>query len=374
MEMAGLAPGPYCGMILADFGADVIRVDRVPRHPPAPNPIQDSLARGKRSIGVDLKHPDGVAALLDLLEKADVLIDTYRPGVMERLGLGPDVVMGRNRRLIYSRLTGWGQDGPYANMAGHDINYIALSGALSAFGRQGERPLAPVNLLGDFAGGGMLCAMGILLALLERGTSGEGQVVDAAMVDGAANIASFLFGFKNAGFWKERGTNMLDTGAHFYDTYETKDGKYMSVGAIEPQFYAEFISRLGVDPETLPSQMDQDAWPEAKRMVVDAFKTKTRDEWCALYDGTDACVAPVLDLDEVMTHPHNQARKLLADVAEGGTAPAAAPRLSRTPGVVHHPPPLRGAETRAVLAEHGFDDARIAALLDAGAIGDGALE
>ncbi len=368
LEMAGLAPGPYCGMILADFGADVIRVDRVPRRTPSPNPIQDALARGKRSIGIDLKHPDGVAALLDLLEQGDVLVDTFRPGVMERLGLGPDVALARNPRLVYSRLTGWGQEGPYAAMAGHDINYIAVSGTLSAFGRKGEKPLAPVNLLGDFAGGGMLCAMGILLALVERASSGEGQVVDAAMVDGAANIGSFLFGFQRSGLWHERGTNMLDTGAHFYDTYETKDGKYMSVGAIEPQFYAEFVSRLGVDPDALPSQMDQDEWPTAKAMVAEAFRAKTRDEWCAIYDGTDACVAPVLDLGEVMAHPHNQARQLLEP---GIPAPVPAPRLSRTPGDGGGSAPLAGADTRAVLDEMGFAAERIEALFAAGAVGDG---
>lgn len=372
IEMAGLAPGPYCGMILADFGADVIRVDRVPHHTPAPNPIQGALARGKRSIGLNLKHPDGVAVLLALIEHADALIDTFRPGVMERLGIGPDVALARNPRLIYSRLTGWGQEGPYAHMAGHDINYIALSGALSAFGRKGENPVAPVNLLGDFAGGGMLCAMGILLALVERATSGQGQVVDAAMVDGAANIAAFLFGFKQSGLWGERGTNMLDTGAHFYDTYETRDGKYMSVGAIEPQFYAEFVEKLGVAGDRLPSQMDQGAWPQAKAIVAEAFKTRTRDEWCAVFDGSDACVAPVLELDEVMAHPHNNARSLLVASTGGAKAPAPAPRLSRTPGAAGTAPPLQGADTRAVLEQCGFDAARIDALFESGVAGDGA--
>ena len=371
LEFAGLAPGPYCGMILADFGADVIRVDRIPNNPPAPNPIQGTLARGKRAIGVNVKSPDGVAALLDMIAQADVLVDPFRPGVMERLGLGPDVAMGRNPRLIFARMTGWGQDGPYANMAGHDINYIAISGALSALGRKGEKPLFPVNLLGDFAGGGMLCAMGILLALIERAQSGKGQVVDAAMVDGAANIASFLFGFTNAGMWQERGTNMLDTGAHFYDTYETKDGKYMSVGAIEPQFYAEFVSRLGVDADALSNQMDRDDWPRAKELVAEAFKQKTREEWSAIYDGTDACVAPVLELNEVMDHAHNETRGLLVDTEAGGKLPAPAPRLSRTPGTAGNTASLQAADTRTVLAEFGMDAARIDALFASAAVGDG---
>lgn len=371
LEFAGLAPGPYCGMILADFGADVIRVDRVPNNPPAPNPIQGTLARGKRSIGINIKHPDGVAALLEMIEKSDVLIEPFRPGVMERLGLGPDVALERNPALVYARLTGWGQDGPYAHMAGHDINYIAISGALSTFGRAGEKPIAPVNLLGDFAGGGMLCAMGILLALLERGRSGKGQVIDAAMVDGAANLASFLYGFAGAGLWNERGTNMLDTGAHFYDTYETQDGKYMSVGAIEPQFYAEFITRLGVDPDALPGQMEQDEWPRAKEIVADVFRQKTRDEWTAIFDGTDACVAPVLELGEVMEHPHNEARGLLRSGADGGPMPAPAPRLSRTPGDIRAGAPLQAADTRAVLGELGFDAARVDGLFTSGAAGDG---
>src|SRR5215469_14929231 len=257
IEMAGLAPAPFCGMILADFGADVVRVDRIGAG------SVDQLARGKRSVAVNLKSPEGVETVLRLAERADVLLEPYRPGVMERLGLGPEVACGRNTRLVYARLTGFGQDGPYANMAGHDINYIAISGALSLLGRKGEKPLAPVNLLGDFAGGGMLCALGILLALLERNTSGRGQIVDAAMVDGAAYLSTFVYKFRNNGMWRdERGTNMLDSGAPFYDTYQTKDGRYMSVGAIEPQFYAALLKGLGLDAATMPHQMDQLKWRE----------------------------------------------------------------------------------------------------------------
>ena len=371
IEMAGLAPAPYCGMILADFGADVIRVDRVPNNPPAPNPIRDVLARGKRSIGLNVKQPDGVEALLDIIAQADVLVEPFRPGVMERLGLGPDVALARHPGLVYARLTGWGQEGPYAQMAGHDINYIAISGALSAIGRKGEKPVPPVNLLGDFAGGGMLCAMGIVMALFERTTSGKGQVVDAAMVDGAANIATFLFGFNGAGLWKAHGENMLDTGSHFYDTYETKDGKWMSVGAIEPQFYAEFIARLGIDPDSLPSQMEQEEWPRAQELVAEVFRQKTREEWTAIFDGSDACVAPVLTLGEVMEHPHNESRDLLVDGVGGSLAPAPAPRLGRTPGKASAFAPLQGGDTRAVLEEFGMDAARIDALFASGAVGDG---
>ena len=263
VEMAGLAPAPYCGLILADFGAEVVRVDRVGAG------SMDQLARGKRSVAVNLKSPEGVETVLRLMETADVLLEPYRPGVMERLGLGPDVACARNPRLVYARLTGFGQDGPYAPMAGHDINYIAISGALSLLGRKGEKPLAPVNLLGDFAGGGMLCALGICLALLERAHSGKGQVVDTAMVDGAAYLATFVYKFRNSGMWRdERGTNMLDSAAPFYDTYRTKDGEFMSVGAIEPQFYAALLKGLGIDAEGMPPQLDQSSWTKTKELSL----------------------------------------------------------------------------------------------------------
>ncbi len=322
VEMAGLAPAPFCGMILADFGADVVRIDRVGA------PSFDQLARGKRSVGVNLKHPDGVATVLRLVERADVLLEPFRPGVMERLGLGPETACARNPRLVYARLTGFGQDGPYASMAGHDINYIAISGALSLLGRRGEKPLPPVNLLGDFAGGGMLCALGIALALVERAQSGKGQIVDAAMVDGAAYLSTFVYKFRNAGMWRdERGTNMLDTGAPFYDTYRTKDGKYVSVGAIESHFYAALLTGLGLDAAAMPHQMDQAKWPETAARFAEIFASRTRDEWCAVFDGTDACVAPVLSLGEAAEHPHNRARQLLIADTAGKTEPAPAPRL-----------------------------------------------
>lgn len=363
VEMAGLAPAPYCGMILADFGADVVRVDRVG------GGSMDHLARGKRSLAVNLKSREGVETVLRLAEQADVLLEPYRPGVMERLGLDPEVACARNPRLVYARLTGFGQDGPYANMAGHDINYIAISGALSLLGRKGEKPLPPVNLLGDFAGGGMLCALGIALALLERGHSGKGQVVDAAMVDGSAYLSTFVYKFRNAGFWRdERGTNMLDGGAPFYDTYRTMDGEYMSVGAIEPQFYAALLQGLGLDAATMPHQMDQSAWPTTAARFSEIFAGKTRDQWCAIFDGTDACVAPVLGLGEAGAHPHNRARHLLIADQQGKLEPAPAPRLSRTPGDGARPLPKVGDHTRAVLAEYGFSAAEIASLTESGAI------
>ena len=363
-EMAGLAPAPYCGLILADFGAEVVRIDRLGAG------SMDQLARGKRSVAVNLKHPDGVASVLRLIEQADVLIEPYRPGVMERLGLGPEIACGRNPRLVYARLTGWGQTGPYAPMAGHDIDYIAISGALSAIGRRGDRPLPPINLLGDFAGGGMLCALGIALALVERSRSGRGQVIDSAMVDGAAHLATFLYKFRGSGMWTdERGTNLLDTGAPFYDTYQTKDGQYVAVGAIEPQFYAALLHGLGLDPATMPDQLDRAHWPETARRFAEIFATRTRAEWGAIFDGTDACVAPVLGLGEVQDHPHARARGLLIPNERGNLEPAPAPRLSRTPGRVRRPMPRPGQHTREVFEEYGFGADEIQQLTEVGAIG-----
>ncbi|MGD9765831.1 MAG: CaiB/BaiF CoA transferase family protein [Candidatus Binatia bacterium] len=363
VEMAGLAPAPFCGMILADFGADVVRVDRVGQ------PSPDLLARGKRSIAVDLKDPAGVAAVLRLLARADVLLEPYRPGVMERLGLGPEVACERNPRLVYARLTGFGQDGPYARMAGHDINYIALSGTLSLIGRRDEKPLAPVNLFGDFAGGGMACALGICLALIERSRSGKGQVIDAAMVDGAAYLSAFVYKARNAGFWSDdRGTNLLDSGAPFYETYQTKDGEFMAVGAIEPQFYAALLRGLGLDGTALPEQMDRARWPETKQRFAEVFAGKTRAQWCAIFDGTDACVTPVLALGEVHAHPHNRARDLVIRDADAKLEPAPAPRLSRSPGDGSRRLPQVGEHTRAVLAEYGFEPGEIDALLAARAV------
>ncbi len=370
VEMAGLAPVPYAGMILADFGAEVIRVDRTPTAGGAFDATRDFLARGKKSIGINMKDPRGVDALLRLIERADVLVEPFRPGVMEKLGVGPDVALGRNPRLVYARLTGWGQDGPYAPMAGHDINYIAISGALSCFGRKGEKPIPPVNLLGDFAGGGMLCAMGIVMALYERSLSGKGQVIDSAMVDGAAHLSSFIFGFRAGGLWSdERGTNMLDTGAPFYDTYETADGKFMSVGSIEPQFYAQLVKGLGLNPKEMPHQFDRDAWPKTAARFAEVFRSKTRAEWSEIFDGTDACVAPVMGLGEVQDHPHNQARHTFATGLQGAIAPQPGPRFSRTPGKASTEAPLPGADCEAIFAEIGIDAAEFAKLRDAGAIG-----
>jgi len=341
-----------------------VRVDRVGAG------SMDQLARGKRSVAVNLKDPAGVETVLRLAAQADVLLEPYRPGVMERLGLGPEIATARNPRLVYARLTGFGQDGPYASMAGHDINYIAISGALSLIGRKGEVPLAPVNLLGDFAGGGMLCALGICLALLERAHSGKGQVIDAAMVDGAAYLASFVYKFRNSGMWRdERGTNMLDSAAPFYDNYRTKDGQFMSVGAIEPQFYTALLHGLGLDAAVMPHQMDQSKWAETKQRFADLFAAKTREEWCAVFDGTDACVAPILNMWEVADHPHTGARGVVLKDAHGKPEPAPAPRLSRTPGDGSRPLPQVGADTRAVLRGFGFGDAEVEQLFASGAVG-----
>lgn len=367
--MAGLAPVPYAGMILADFGADVIRIDRPPHAPTGPDPSRDQLGRGKRSVAINMKDARGVEVLLTMLERADVLVEPFRPGVMERLGAGPDVAMARNSGLVYARLTGWGQSGTYASMAGHDINYIALSGALSLFGRKGEKPLPPVNLVGDFAGGGMLCALGVVMALFERTRSGVGQVVDAAMVDGAASLATFLFGLRAAGIWSdERGTNMLDTGAPFYDTYETSDGEFMSVGAIEPQFYAALLEGLGLSADAMPQQYDRKHWGATAARFTEIFRSRTRAEWAAVFDGTDACVAPVLSLGEAPAHAHNRQRTAFVRGVGGVEVPAAAPRFSRTPGKVTATAPMPGQDTSAVLQELGMAASELAALRAEGVV------
>ncbi len=370
IEMAGLAPAPYAGMILADFGADVVRVDRSPATGSAPDPTRDYLARGKRSVGLNMKDPAGVDLLLRMIEKADVIIEPFRPGVMEKLGAGPEVAMARNPRLVYARLTGWGQTGPYGPMAGHDIDYIALSGALGLCGRKGEKPLPPVNLVGDFAGGGMLCALGVVLALFERSRSNKGQVVDAAMVDGAAHLSTFLFGLFHAGFWStERGINLLDTGAPFYDTYRTKDDGYMAVGAIEPQFYSRLLEGLELEPSSLPHQMDRASWGATRELFAQVFATRSRAQWEAIFDGTDACVAPILGLDEAADHPHNVARSTFIAGVGGSRMPAPAPRLSRTPGSGSPDAPITGADTDSVFGELGVGADAIAELRRRGAIG-----
>ncbi|MHB1854398.1 MAG: CaiB/BaiF CoA transferase family protein, partial [Acidimicrobiales bacterium] len=331
LEVAGIGPGPFAAMMLSDMGAEVIRVDRAqsvrggdPSHPPA-----DIMNRGRRSIGLDLKHPDGVETLLRLVESADALIEGFRPGVAERLGIGPEECLERNPALVYGRMTGWGQEGPYAPMAGHDINYIALSGTLHSIGRAGGPPVPPLNLVGDFGGGGMLLAFGVACALVEAANSGQGQVVDAAMVDGAAVLATFIHGLTSMGLWQEeRGTNLLDTGAHFYDVYETADGRYVSIGSIEPQFYAELLRLTGLDSDPeMAGQMDRSRWPVLKDRLAGVFKTKTRDEWCELMEGTDVCFAPVLAPSEAPDHPHNVARGTFVEVA-GIRQPGPAPRFS----------------------------------------------
>ena len=364
VEMAGLAPSPYCGMILADFGADIVVVDRLSKGgSEIPNIMaKNPFDRGKRSMRVNLKTEQGVGIVQRMIQTSDVLLEPYRPGVMEKLGLGPNEALELNPKLIYARLTGWGQEGPYAGMAGHDINYIGLSGALSLFRRKGERPLPPCNLLGDFAGGGMLCAMGIFLALIERSRSGKGQVVDAAMVDGAANLSTLFYGLlANHLMTLDIGTNMLDGGAPYYQTYETADGKYMAVGAIEGRFYEELLKGLNLDPSSLPPQNDWGRWPEMTATFAEIFKTRTRDEWTAMFEGKDACVAPVLELDEVNQHSHNRERGLLFNL-DGALQPLPAPRLSRTPGRVKKPGKPRGSDTREILKELGYDTEEIEAL------------
>jgi alpha-methylacyl-CoA racemase len=369
VEITGIGPGPFCAMMLADLGADVIRIDRsaAVRAQLPDKPSNDVLARGRRSIGVDLKHPEGVELVLQLIEKADVLTEGFRPGVMERLGLGPEVCLKRNPKLVYGRMTGFGQEGPMAQAAGHDINYIALAGALAHIGREGEKPLPPLNLVGDFGGGGMLLALGVCAALVERGKSGKGQVVDAAMVDGAATLMAFIHGFYAGGGWGERGTNLLDTGAHFYDTYETKDARYVSLGSIEPQFYAELLELTGLDKESLPQQMDRSQWRAMKQRLTALFKTKTRDEWCALMEGSDVCFAPVLTIPEAYEHPHNIARGTFVEVA-GVKQPGPSPRFSRTPGEIKRPPPHPGQHTAEALADWGISAEAVSKLRNTKAI------
>jgi alpha-methylacyl-CoA racemase len=372
VEIAGIGPGPFAAMLLADLGADVIRVDRAQAVSPdaaaSDRPHWDLLNRGRRSIGVDLKNPDGVGTVLRLVEKADALVEGFRPGVAERLGIGPDDCLARNPRLVYGRMTGWGQDGPYAQAAGHDINYIALAGALHPIGRSGQAPVPPLNLVGDFGGGGMLLAFGVVCALLESRSSGQGQVVDAAMVDGAAVLMTMFHSMRAIGMWAdERGTNLLDTGAHFYDVYETADGGYVSVGSIEPQFYAELRRLAGLEADEWNAQMDRSAWPTLKEKLAAVFRTKTRDEWCSIMEHTDVCFAPVLSLAEAPQHPHNVARGTFVDVA-GTVQPAPAPRFSRTPGSIERPPAQPGQHTDEALADWGFPADDIAKLREAGAV------
>jgi alpha-methylacyl-CoA racemase len=372
VEIAGIGPGPFAAMMLADMGADVIRVDRagaVYGGDPA-TPPKDVMNRGRRSIAVDLKNPEGVETVLKLVKNADALIEGFRPGVTERLGIGPDDCLACNPKLVYGRMTGWGQDGPMARMAGHDMNYIAIAGALGAIGRPDERPQPPLNLVGDFGGGGMLLAFGIACGIIEARMSGKGQVVDAAMVDGTAILTTFMHGFMAMGLWTdERGVNMLDTGAHYYEVYECSDGKFLSVGAIEPQFYAELLEKTGLagDPD-FAKQNDRSMWPILKERLAALIITKTRDEWATIFEGSDACVAPILSLGEATTNAHMVQRKAFVENA-GVVQPAPAPRFSRTSAEIQRPPSHPGQHTDEVLAEWGVaDTAGLTALRAVGAI------
>src|SRR5262245_7807180 len=372
VEMAGIGPAPFAAMLLADMGAEVIRVDRCEAADlglPGREAKFDVLYRGRRSVAVDVKAEAGRDVVKRLAAKADAIIEGFRPGVMERLGLGPDALLGLNPRLVFGRMTGFGQDGPLANAAGHDIDYIALAGVLHAIGRKGEAPVPPLNLVGDFGGGGMLLAFGVVCALLEAQRSGKGQVVDAAMVDGSATLMALMFGLFAQGTWKdERGVNVLDTGAPWYDTYRTKDGKWLAVGAIETRFYKAFVERLGLSLADLPRQHDRSGWPDLRRRFAEAITARTRDEWERVFEGSDACVAPVLALSEAAQHPHNKARGTFV-TRDGVQQPAPAPRFSRTVPEMGAPPRPTGTDTEAVLADFGFSTAELAELKEAGVVG-----
>jgi len=358
VEFAGIGPGPFCAMLLSDMGADVVRIDRLTGvrggTPKGPNKF-DITARGRRSVALDLKKPEDVETALKLMDKADALIEGFRPGVMERLGLGPDVALKRNPKLVFGRMTGWGQHGTLAHAAGHDLNYIALTGALHAMGRKDDSPAPPLNLVGDFGGGALYLALGICAALVESGKSGKGQVIDCAMTDGAISLASMFFGMRAAGIWTDdRDANLLDGGAHFYDTYTCKDGKWVSIGSIEPQFYALLLEKTGLtdDPE-FGAQMDRSKWPALSAKLAAVIKTKTRDEWCAIMEGSDICFAPVLSWEEAIKHPHNVARQSFVEI-EGVAQPNAAPRFSRTPSKVQGHAPVVGQHNEEVLREWGI--------------------
>ena len=367
IELAGIGPGPFAGMMLADMGAEVIRIDR-----PGGNPLGEfghsAMFRSRRSIAVDLKHPEGVETILRLAETADALYEGYRPGVAERLGVGPEQAQARNPKLVYGRMTGWGQEGPWAQRAGHDINYISLTGALHAIGRRGEDPVAPLNLVGDFGGGGMLLAYGLVCGILQARATGRGQVVDAAMVDGASALMAMFHSLRTIGaFTPERGSGLLDGGAHFYDVFRTKDGRWVSIGAIEPQFYAELCDRLGLDDDLRANQMDQSRWPELKERIAEVVAGHTRDELDAIFEGSDACYAPVLELGEVHEHPHNAERGVLVDVG-GERQPAPAPRFDGRPPTTPRPIAKPGTDTRATLLDAGFSAEEVDGLIASGAV------
>jgi alpha-methylacyl-CoA racemase len=367
VELAGLGPAPYACMLLADLGAEVLRIDR----PTAGFgvPAYDVTGRGRRSVAVDLKSPGAAEVVLRLVDSADVFVEGLRPGVAERLGVGPDACLARNPRLVYGRMTGWGQDGPLAPRVGHDITYAAVTGALGAIGEAGRKPVPPLNLVADFGGGSMFLVTGILAALLERVGSGQGQVVDTAMVDGVSSLLAMTYGFSASGFWSdERGSNLLDGGAPFYDTYECADGEYVAIGALEPQFWAVVVEQLGL--QDLPDQNDRSSWPQQRERLAAAFRTRTRDEWAAVFEPLDACVAPVLSLREARHHPHLAARQTVVEL-EGVAQPAPAPRFSRTPGEVSRPPAGAGQDTREALQGWGFAAGEIEALERDGVVRQG---
>jgi alpha-methylacyl-CoA racemase len=352
VEFAGIGPGPFCGMLLADMGADVLRIDRRDAKPAKRHQVTQ---RGRRSLALDLKNPAAAALCLELVERADIMFEGYRPGVMERLGLGPDVALSRNPSLVYGRMTGWGQTGPLAHSAGHDINYIAISGALHAIGTS-ARPVVPLNLIGDYGGGALYLAMGLLAALVHARCTGQGQVVDAAMCDGAASLMSYFYGLRAEGSQRrERASNMLDSGAPFYEVYRCSDGEWIALGAIEPQFYAILLEKLGLEHEGLAKQMERDGWPSDKERIAAVIARKSRAEWCAILEGTDACFAPVLEMDEAPAHHHHRARKTFVDLA-GVVQPAPAPRFSSTPGAIQGPPPTIGQHNLSALRDWGLSE------------------
>jgi alpha-methylacyl-CoA racemase len=369
IEFAGIGPGPFCGMLLSDLGADVVRIDRIGGPRGGSRPAADKYSvtqRGRRSIAFDLKSPAAIEACLKLLENADVVFEGFRPGVMERLGLGPEVALKRNPKLVYGRMTGWGQTGPLAKAAGHDINYIALTGALHAIGG-GDKPVPPLNLVGDFGGGALYLAFGILAGVIHARATGQGQVIDAAMTDGAASLLSMFYGFKALGMWSDnRRDNMLDGGAHFYDTYKCADGKWIALGSIEPQFYALLVEKAGLSDPHFQQQMNRAEWPALTDKLAAVIAAKTRDEWSAIMEGTDICFAPVLDFEEAPKHPHNVARETFVEI-EGVVQPAPAPRFSVTPGAVQGGPPAIGGDTETALADWGFTTGEIDALKAAAA-------
>ncbi len=365
IELEGLGPAPFAGMMLADMGAEVISITRKSASRERAAQISE---RGKKSVALNLKSAEGIEAVLKLCESADALIEGFRPGVAERLGIGPEHCQASNPKLVYGRMTGWGQTGPLAQAAGHDMNYISLSGAQHAIGRAGEKPVPPLNLVGDFGGGGMFLAFGVMCAIHEAAHSGKGQVVDVSMVEGSAALMHMMYAFFAQGMWKdERGSNMLDGAAHFYDTYETSDGKYVSIGSIEPQFYQLLIELAELDQEAFAPQMDATQWPALKEKLAAVIKTKSRDEWCAIMEGTDVCFAPVLSMSEAPQHPHNVERGSFIELG-GVVQPAPAPKFNRTPPAVQHPPHQAGADTDAVLATVGYDSETLARLREQGVL------